>query len=111
MYKKRVRLSFLVARTQSFLFWFLAGLALLLGAIYLFLMNRVSMQGYVLSIEMEKSREISSNLEQLDAKIARHETRKYLSDSMYSKDMIVREQQNYFVMKPQFTAFKELNNF
>jgi hypothetical protein len=105
--KKRVRLSFLVARTQQLLFFFLGGFTVLLAAIYLFLMNRLAMQGYILSMETEKHLNLASELGKVESQIARYETREYVSESAQAKVMVQRERQRYLVMKQQLTAQKE----
>jgi len=105
MRKKRVRLSFLVVRTQKMLMFFLFGVAGMLGFLHLFLMNQVAMRGYVLSREMEtRAREVAI-LEQLETKIAQYERRRYLSDATKSGGMVFRSgRRNFLVVKPKFTA-------
>jgi hypothetical protein len=104
--KKRIRLSFLVAETQKLLFWVLVGFALLLFGIYLFWMNRIAMQGYVLTKFSEKNAELSSTIEQLEARIARFETREYVAKRSESVNMVVRGRQHFVVVKKTLTAQK-----
>jgi len=104
--KKRVRISFLVARTEKFLFWWLSGVALLLACSYLFWLNKVGMQGYVLSKTTEKHFELSSNLEQINAEIARHQAGGYIDKMSKKNAMINRDWQRFVVIKDTFTAQK-----
>ena len=104
--KKRVRISFLVLRTQRLLLLILGGFTILLASIYLFLMNRLAMQGYVLTIETEKHLQLSNELGKLDAQIARYETREYVSESTQAKIMVQRETRKFVVMKNNYTAQK-----
>ncbi len=104
--KKRIHLSFLVAKTQKLLFWGLVGFALFLFGIYLFWMNRIAMQGYVLTKFTEKNADLSSTIEQLDARIARFETREYIAKRSEGENMIVRGRQHFVVVKNVFTAQK-----
>ena len=83
------------------LFWLLAGIALLLASVYLFLMNHLAMQGYVLRRETEKSLDIAILLEQLDSQVTRHETHKFLTETLYVKQMTSRERRKFVVMRLQ----------
>ncbi len=103
---KRVQLSFLVAKTQKLLFGVLMTLAFLLASAYLFLMNKVSMEGYVLSKEAEHNTELSSELEQLESQIAQRETQEYVAKMSDANAMLVRGRQNFVVLRPIFTAQK-----
>ncbi|MCF7812147.1 hypothetical protein K9M59_00895 [Candidatus Gracilibacteria bacterium] len=103
---KRIRLSFLAARTQKLLFSVLCGFALTLACVQLFLMNNLSMKGYILSKITEEQSQITSELQKLDAQVARFETREYVSRQSEQKTMIVRHYQRYMVMKDTFTAQK-----
>ncbi|MDM8539037.1 hypothetical protein QUF70_19980 [Desulfobacterales bacterium HSG17] len=104
--KKRVRISFLVLRTQRLLLLFLGGLAILFASIYLFLMNRLAMQGYVLTVETEKHLRLAEDIEKVEAQIARYETREYVSESTKTKIMVQREKKRFVFIKPNYTAKK-----
>ena len=104
--KKRIQLSFLVAKTEKLLFWGLVGVALFLFGIYLFWMNPIAMQGYVLTKFAEKNAELSSTIEQLDARAARFETREYVAKRSESVNMVARGRQNFVVVKKTLTASK-----
>ncbi len=103
---KRIRLSFLARRTQELLFWVLGICAIVLVAIHLFLMNHLSMAGYVLTIETERTKEVSTMMDKVEIQIAKYETREYISKMPATKEMIVRQRQNFLVLKPRFTAKK-----
>ncbi len=103
---KRIRLSFLARRTQELLFWVLGICAISLAAVYLFLMNHLSMAGYILTVETERSKEVGTMMDQIETQIARYETRKYVAGMPETKKMIVRKRQKFLVLKPRFTAKK-----
>jgi len=82
------------------------GFALFLFGVYLFGMNRIAMQGYVLTKFTEKNAELSSNIEQLEATIARFETREYITKKSESKKMVSRGRQKFVVIHETLTAQK-----
>ncbi|MCF7905886.1 hypothetical protein K9L63_01705 [Candidatus Gracilibacteria bacterium] len=104
--KKRIRLSFLVQKTQKLLFWWLSGCAITLASVYLFQMNHVSMQGYVLTRETQENAKLSAKMGQLDAQIARLETREYVLKVSEKEQMIARTREQFIVLKDTFTAQK-----
>ena len=99
-HKKRVRLSFLAARAQKLLFWVLCGIAFALGCMYLFLMNRVAMQGYVLSKVTQQNATLASDHERLEAQIARFQTREYIL-KMSEKNLMIGQQRPGFITVKQ----------
>ena len=103
---QRVRLSFLVLRTQRMLLLFLCGVAFLLGTTYLFVLNRVALNGYILTIQTETRAELLTEVEKLDAQIAFRQTQTYLSKSKIANDMILRVQPRYVVLRQTYTAQK-----
>ncbi len=104
--KKRIRLSFLVAKTQKLLFWGLVGFALFLFGVYLFWMNRIAMQGYVLTKFTEKNAELSSTIEQLEATLARFETREYIAKKSAETGMVTKGRQKFVIVHKTLTAQK-----
>ncbi len=114
MPRRRVRLSFAIAKTWRLLTAFSVLVVLCLGASYLFLLNSVSMKGYRLSKIAEQHMHLLSQEEQLDAKLAHFQTRQYLSDRKQTESMVYREKGNFVVIKETFTAqkgFSLQNNF
>ncbi len=103
---KRIQLSFLARQTQELLFLVLGICAISLAAVYLFLMNRLSMEGYILTVETERSKEVGSEMDKVETQVARYETRKYIAEMPETKEMVIRQRQNFLVLKPRFTAKK-----
>jgi tRNA A-37 threonylcarbamoyl transferase component Bud32 len=103
---KRIRLSFLARRTQGLLFWILGFCVISLAAIYLFLMNHLSMAGYILTVETERSKDVGTIMDKIETQIAKYETSKYIAGNPETKNMIVRQKQSFLVLKPSFTAKK-----
>jgi len=101
---KRIRLSFLARRTQELLFWVLGICAISLASVYLFLMNHLSMEGYILTVETEQSKEVGAEMDKIETQVAKYETRKYVAGMTETKNMVIRKQQNFLVLKPKFTA-------
>ncbi len=106
MHKKRVRLSFLVARTQKMLLIFSLSVIIFLGIFYLFLLTRVATKGYLLSLEIENSQKLDEELEQINTKIAQLETQKFITENTHAKSMVVQQQTQYLVFSPKYTAQK-----
>ncbi len=94
---KRNRLSTLAAQTQKLLFYFCFTVAIVLGSIHLFVMNYVSMQGYVFTKENEKQIQLAQRINQLDAQIAQIESREYLSKTKHLKAMIPQGSPQFFM--------------
>ncbi|MCF7917509.1 hypothetical protein K9L27_00690 [Candidatus Gracilibacteria bacterium] len=88
------------------MFYLLCSIALALACVYLFQMNHLGMQGYILSKVTEKNAEITNTLQKIDAQITRLETREYVSKLSEQDAMVVRQQNQYIVMKQTFTAQK-----
>ena len=107
--RRRIRLSFMVAKTRRLMIGFFGVVVLLVGASHLFLLNRVSMKGYRLSKISEQHIHLASFEEQLDARIAHLQTREYLADLDQLEVMIYRERGNFVVIKEAFTAQKGVN--
>ncbi len=105
--KKRTRLSFLVLKTQRLLFWWMTGCAITLSSVYLFQMNNVAMQGYVLTRATQENAALSATIGQLDAQIARLETSEYISKLSEKNQMVMRERGRFVVLKQTFTAQKQ----
>jgi hypothetical protein len=106
--KKRIRLSFLAQRAQKMLFWLLGFVALMLAAVYLFLTNRLAIQGYALSRVIETNVEIVQDVERIEASLARFQTREYIAETTEAKMMVARNSRQFVVLKPQATAeFRE----
>jgi len=104
--KKRIRLSFLVAKTQRMFFTLLYGIAIALACVYLFWLNHLAMQGYILTKITEESFQLTSELEQIDAKIAHFQTREYVTKMSDKNQMVQRRGQRFVVVKDVFTAQK-----
>ncbi len=95
--KKRSRLSLVALQTQRLLLGFCFAFAIFLGSLQLFLMNYVHMQGYVFTKENEKSMEIAQIINQLDAQIAKAQSRDFISKTPQSKEMIVQPSPQFFI--------------
>ncbi len=105
--QKRIKLSFVVARTHRLLTYSLMLLGCILGSLYLFGMNSVAMKGYVLTKIIQENKTLTSEIEQLDAQISQFETREYLEKSSEDSYMVYHNQQRQFlVLKDVFTAQK-----
>jgi len=112
--RRRVRLSFMVAKTRRLMIGFFSVVVLVVGASHLFLLNKVSMKGYRLSKISEEHIHLASLEEQLDARIAHLQTREYLADLEQVEGMAYRGKGNFVVIKESFTAQKGVgfqNNF
>ena len=105
--KKRTRLSFLVLKTRRLFFWWLTGCVLTLSSVYLFQMNHVAMQGYVLTRATQENASLTATMGQLDAQIARLETREYIAKLSEKNQMVMRERGRFVILKQTFTAQKE----
>jgi hypothetical protein len=103
---KRIRLSFLVARTQKLLFSLLGITAITLACVHLFLMNNLSMKGYILSKITARNAELTTTIQKLDAQVARFETREYVEKLSDQSPMVHRVENKFLVMKQTFTAQK-----
>jgi len=64
------------------------------------------MQGYVLTRETQENAALSATVGQLDAQIARLETREYVEKLSEKSQMVMRERGRFVILKPAFTAQK-----
>ena len=84
----------------------MGGVILCLGILYLFMLNGVTMSGYVLTKETEAQYYLLEEIQLLDSQIARKEAREYISESSNAKTMIVRDNVSYVTIQPTYTAQK-----
>jgi len=93
-------------KTQRMLSLFLLGLILILGTTYLFLLNQVSMNGYVLSQITDDRTELAQALDKIDTQIQFRQTADYIADAHQVQIMEVHTQPTYAVIKRTYTAQK-----
>lgn len=102
--RKRVLFSFVVARTHKMFVFFLALCAIVLFCLYLFLLNRVALQGYILTKEAERKTDILRQIGTLDSSLARLDTREYL---LKKSDAYAAISYRWFsFVREKFTALK-----
>ncbi len=102
--RRRKPLSLTAIHTHRALMLLLGIITSLLFIGYVFLMNHLSMQGYILSRESEKHIQISSKLEQIEAKMAHSQASEYIAKSSVSKPMVVQARKSYVVVPNTVTA-------
>lgn len=103
---QKATLSFLVQRAQRMYVFLMGGIIVCLGAFYLFMLNGVTMSGYVLTKETQAQHALLEDIQKLDSRIARKESREYISESETAKTMIVRNEVSYVTIASRFTAKK-----
>lgn len=103
---KRILLSSLIRRTRNMLTTYLSIIIFILGCLHVFSMNSVAMQGYLLTKEAQRSREIAMELERIDAQITQLETKEFLSKKTEASLMVYNDQKDFFVYKESYTAQK-----
>lgn len=101
---KRYRLSLLARRTQHMLFGLLLSLALTLFVAQLFVMNHLSMSGYVLTKELTLRTKLADRHEKLDAAIAKAQTQEFVFKTSQKKQLVVKDNQRFVVVPNRFTA-------
>lgn len=105
--RKKVRLSLLVYRAQRMYLYLMGTIIVVLGALYLFMLNSVTMSGYVLTQEAREQQELIQAMQELDAFIAQKESREFISESTVAKSMEQRVELAYKVVSPIYTAQKK----
>ena len=103
---RKATLSSLVQRAQRMYMLLMGGIILCLGILYLFMLNGVTMSGYVLTKETQAQYYLLEEMQLLDSQFARKESREYISESSNDKTMIVRDNVSYVTIQPTFTAKK-----
>ena len=106
---KRYRLSLLARRTQHMLFGLLIGLALTLFIAQLFVMNHLSMSGYVLTKELTERTQLADKHEKLDAAIAKAQTQEFVYKASSKEALVVKDNQRFVVIPSRFTAQQGLD--
>ena len=106
---RRYRLSLLARRTQQMLFGLLIGLALTLFVAQLFVMNHLSMSGYVLSRELTLRTELADRDEKLEAAIAKAQTQEFVHKTSQREQLVVKDNQRFVVIPNRFTAQQGVN--
>lgn len=103
---RRYRVSFVALRTHRLLVGLLTVLAALVGFCYLFLMNRVASEGYAVTQLMGQHKELSIELERLDARMASIQSSEYVGELSKKKGFVVEESSTAFIRIPaaQYTA-------
>lgn len=104
--KKRTRLSFLIAQTNTLLTTYLSIIVFVLGSLYLFSLNTVAMKGYELTQEAFKSQEIASQIEAVESQIIALETKDFLTKKTEASFMVYNNKKDFLVYKESFTAQK-----
>ena len=107
---KKVQLSLLARQTQKILLFLLVFSGGFLGLFFLFLTNQIGMQGYILSVELEKNREISETLERLDSKVARFQAREFLGESEVFEQMVAGKNPEFVFLESEFRAETGVKN-
>jgi len=103
--QKRLLFSFLVARTHRQLVGVLFFFSLFIGIAYLFLLNRVALQGYSLTQEAQRKVEYARILENLDSELAQYDTREFLQKKTESGYLATAAGKRRFMfIRENFTA-------
>ena len=106
-FRRRSPLSIIALRTHKVLVWAMGLGAVSLFASYLFLMNHLSMQGYLLTKEMEEHALLSRNLDQLEAELAQTESREYIQKAPAGKSLMAQgHAKTYVIIPSSLTARK-----
>lgn len=103
---RRKPLSLTALRTHRALLVLMGSVASMLFIGYVFLMNHLSMQGYLLSVESEKHITLSQDLEQIEARVARIQTHEYINKSIKGDVMVAQELKSFLVVPDTVTARK-----
>lgn len=103
---QKTRLSLLVKEAEKMFLGLMGITALVLGSFYLFMLNRVTMSGYVLTKETLSQQELLQEIQLLESVIAQKESREYVSESSIAKELIPRDQIRYVTISPVLTAQK-----
>lgn len=106
---KRYRLSLLARRTQQMLFGLMFSLALTLFVAQLFVMNRLSMSGYVLTVELSERTKLADQHEKLDAAIAKAQTQEFVYKTSQKEQLVVKDNQRFVVVPNRYTAQQGLD--
>lgn len=103
---KRTRISFLVQKTNTLLKVYLCIIIALLGSFHLFGLNKMSMKGYVLTKEAQKTQELLKKIDLIDTQITRLETKDFLTRKSMISLMLMPSQREFLVIKDRYTAKK-----
>ena len=103
---RRKPLSLTALRTHRALLILMGSVASTLFIGYVFLMNHLSMQGYLLSIESENLIDLSQELGQLESRVARIQTHEFITKSVGTQSMLAQEFKSYLVVPNIVTARK-----
>ena len=104
--RKKIPLSLIIKNTKQVLTTYLGLLVFVLSAFYLFGMNNVAMQGYILTQEAQNNRKITMELERLDSKIVQLDTKAFLTEKTEASLMVYNNTKDFFVYKNSYTAKK-----
>lgn len=104
--KKRFHLSLIAEQTRKMLFYFLSFCAISLFILHLFLMNHLSMRGYILTRETKTNQTLILENERLEANIARMQTQTFLTKTDSTKQLVFKEKQKFVIIPVRFTAQK-----
>lgn len=103
--KNRTRLSVVAVQTKNMLLYLLVGIAVVLGAIYLFLMNHIAFQGYVFQNQSDRNQELLGEVSYLDTKIARIQTAENLEKIVKKHyPMVSRDRDRFVIIQSGVTA-------
>ena len=104
---RKTRLSVIALQTHHTLVALLFLVALVLGAIYLFLLNHVAFRGYVLQQEMQQNAQLAESAEILDMRISKAQAQEFLAKGKPYKSLVVQNRPRFVVLKPNLTASVE----
>lgn len=102
--KKRFHLSHIAEQTRKALFFLLSFCATSLFIMHLFLMNHLSMRGYILTKETQTHQQLVLENEQLDAYIAKLQTQEFLTKTEAKSPLVFKSSQRFVIIPVRFTA-------
>jgi len=106
--RRQKPLSLVAIRTHRALMLLMSCVASVMFVAYVFLMNHLSMQGYVLGVEAEKNLKLITSLDQIEAQVARIQTREFVAKSVGEDQMVASIGKNFMVVPNVMTAQRDL---
>ena len=103
---QKIRLSLLVKEAEKMFLGLMGLILFVLGSFYLFMLNRVTMSGYVLTKETQSQQQLLQEIQRLESVIAQKESREFISESSIAKELIPRDGIRYVTISPVVTAQK-----
>ncbi len=103
---RRPHLRSIAFQAQQMLFGLLIAFSLGLFLTQLFLMNRLSMEGYVMTRALEDKKDLVAENEVVEAEIARLQTQDFVSKTTTKYHFIAKDRQEYVYVPLLMTAQK-----